>query len=120
LVEDLEEDYALASEAAGEEDEDFAGGQGGSGFVWSLGFASLSVVVSMCNSIASSSPRNVLTWCKAQYTHLLGYRLILCWVVFEGLIGLRWYYPLAFLELFGLRFRLSRRHFGRLQDCDRQ
>ncbi len=41
LVENFEEDNALAAETAGEEDEDFAGGEGGAGLVGANGFAGL-------------------------------------------------------------------------------
>ena len=50
LVEDFEEDDTFASEATGEEDEDFAGREGGSWFVWSLRFAGLRKIISMCES----------------------------------------------------------------------
>ena len=41
LVEYFEEDYTLASETAGEEDENFARCEGFAGFVWTLRFAGL-------------------------------------------------------------------------------
>ena len=47
-------------------------------------------------------------------TYLPWYRLILSWVVFEGLVGGGWNDPLALLEFLRLRLGLGRRHRRRL------
>jgi len=59
LVKDLEKDDALATEATGEEDKDFAGLKGGAGLVWAEGFASLSHCIPVSDPVhhfAQSQP----------------------------------------------------------------
>ena len=120
LFERFEQDHALAAEATGEEDEHFAWCEGGAGFVWALGFAGLleSVLVGIVSGMVralSVSLRDL--WesiLVVSLTYLPWYRLILSWVVFEGLVGGGWNDPLALLEFLRLRLGLGRRHCGGL------
>lgn len=112
LVEGLEEDDALAAEAAREQDQDAAGLEGGAGFVGAERFAVLRYVL--------DGGLRVLRWwsrrrdvARGGHAYLLGLCDVLGWVVFAGLLRGMGHAPLAGLELLGLRLL---RHRGRLRE----
>ena len=121
LVENLEEDYALASEAAGEEDENFAGSEGCARLVGvealaSLSWGSLLAFVSAMSVTANAHigvcSSNLPPLLPLHSTHLPGRRIILCRVVLESLVASGGDHSLLLAELLGLS--LGRRHLGRL------
>jgi hypothetical protein len=119
LVEDFEEDNALAPEAASEQNEDLAGLQRGAGLVGTEGLADLCVIILVFNGYSRCGLGESLgALLEAVVLYLLGLRLVLGGVVFAGLLGRGRNGPLAALELLGLG--LLRRHGGRLCWCRSQ